>query len=211
MSMGSSASYMVHGKAVGGMSFSPGRSSKAPKGCKVAFLGCKVSFWGDIAGNLVRALQRLNEAKCVLCVGKLGSLRSEHSPNQLLATGNTSFLRNQTITWDSPLEDVVNSLPSVVHGIRYSSPSVLDETKDWLIDCTGKYDWVDPEIGHIAKASIDGGTRFGYLHIISDDLACKHVHDLSNERLMGVIHGRKMLIEEIEDALTLSLGRWTGQ
>ncbi|KAI4263433.1 MAG: hypothetical protein L6R35_007345, partial [Caloplaca aegaea] len=32
------------------------------RGNRTAFLGCRVSFWGDIAGNMVRAIQRLNGA-----------------------------------------------------------------------------------------------------------------------------------------------------
>lgn len=51
------------------------------RGYRVAFLGCRVSFWGDIAINMVPALQRLHGAKCVLYVGKMGSLRTEHVPN----------------------------------------------------------------------------------------------------------------------------------
>ena len=36
------------------------------KGHAVVFLGCRVSFWGDVAGNMVRALQQLNGARNVL-------------------------------------------------------------------------------------------------------------------------------------------------
>lgn len=73
-------------------------------GTTVAFLGCRVSFWGDIAGNVVRALQRLNDVKCVLYVGKLGSLRAEHTPNTLLATGDHSSVVDKIVNWANVLE-----------------------------------------------------------------------------------------------------------
>ena len=50
------------------------------RGYSIAFLGCRVIFWGDITGNMVRALQKLNNAKCVLYVGKSGSLRANKYP-----------------------------------------------------------------------------------------------------------------------------------
>ena len=71
-----------------------------------------------------------------------------------------------------------------------------------------KYDWVDPEIGHMAKTSVEGGTQFRYLHIISDNLARKYLYDLSDERSTGVIH-RRRLIEEVQDGLALFFEQWT--
>ncbi|CAF9920083.1 hypothetical protein IMSHALPRED_004811 [Imshaugia aleurites] len=181
----------------------------SPKGHCIAFLGCRVSFWGDISGNVVRALQTLNGAKCVLYVGKLGSLRAEHSPNQWLATGCQSLVRNRLITWTNPLEHLVHDLPSVVRGVHCTLGSVLDETKEWLRETEKKYDFVDPEIGHMGKASLEGGTEFGYLHIISDNLAMKYIHDLSNERLKAVLHGRKRLVGEIENVLSRFFDQWS--
>ena len=163
------------------------------QGYRVAFLGCRICFWGDIGGNVIRALQKLNGAKCVLYIGKLGSLRAEHSPNQWLATGCQSFVHDRLVTWTNPLEYLVHSSPTVVHGVHCSLGSVLDETKDWLRETERKCDFVDPEIGEMAKASLNGGTEFGYLHIISDNLARKYAHDLSNERLGSVLEDRKRL------------------
>ncbi len=57
------------------------KTTTSKRGYRIAILGCRVSFWGDVAGNMVRALQMLNGARCVLYVGKLGSLRAEHVPN----------------------------------------------------------------------------------------------------------------------------------
>lgn len=181
------------------------------RGCRIAFLGCRVSFWGDIAGNMVRALQSLNGARCVLYVGKLGSLRAEHIPNRWLATGNQSVLHDELVTWTNPLESQVQQTSRVAKGIHCTVASVLDETKDWLLATEKQYDFVDPEIGHMAKASVEGGTEFGYLHIISDNLARKYIHDLSNERRADVLQARKLLVSEIQDILGRFFDRWSPQ
>ena len=179
------------------------------QGHRIAFLGCRVSFWGDVAGNMVRALQRLNGARCVLYIGKLGSLRADHIPNHWLATGSQSVVRNELVTWTNPLEPQLERSPSVAFGIHCTLGSVLDETKEWLLAAEKRYDFVDPEIGHMAKASLEGGTEFGYLHIISDNLARKYIHDLSNERLTDVLQNRKRLISEIQDILGRFFDHWS--
>lgn len=61
----------------------------------------------------------------------------------------------------------------------------------------------------MAKASLEGGTEFGYLHIISDNLARKYIHDLSNERLADVLEGRKRLVSEIQDTLGRFFDHWS--
>lgn len=45
---------------------------------------------------------------------------------------------------------------------------------------------MDPDIGHMAKASLERNTKFGFLHILSDKLAQKYEHDLSNRRVEEV-------------------------
>ena len=87
--------------------------------------------------------------------------------------------------------------PDVAHGIHCTLGSVLDETKDWLFAVEKRFDFVDPEIGHMAIAALEGGTEFGNLHIISDNLARKYIHDLSNERLRDVLKDRKILVSKI--------------
>ena len=179
-----------------------------PNGCRVAFIGCRVSFWGDIAGNVVRSLQILNKVKCTLYIGKLGSLRPEHKPNTLLATGNQSFVNGTMVTWTNVLEHAITKSAFVQLGVHYTLPSVLQETKSWLAEREGSFDWVDPEIGHMAQASLEGQTSFGYLHVVSDNIAQKYPHDLSNERLEQVLNNRARLIAEIEDVVELYLSRW---
>ena len=178
------------------------------EGYRVAFLGCRICFWGDIGGNVVRVLQELNGVKCVIYVGKLGSLRAEHPPNQRLATGCESHVHGEPVIWKSPLEDLVKDSASVVRGVHCSFGSVLDETKDWLRETRGKCDFVDPEIGKMAQASLEGGTQFGYLHVISDNLARNYEHDLSNERLDTVRDRRKKLLGEVEEVLGRFIKGW---
>ena len=179
------------------------------QGHRVAFLGCRICFWGDIGGNLVRTLQRLNGAKCVLYVGKLGSLRPEHIPNRTLATGNQSFVGGEPIIWQNPLEPYLQHAASVVIGVHMCLASVLYETHGWLLANQHRVDFVDPEIGQMAKASLDVGCQFGYLHIISDNLARKYDRDLSNERLADVRRDRDGLLAEIQAVLEPFFNEWT--
>lgn len=173
-----------------------------PSGGRGAFLGCRVSFWGDISGTLVRALQQLCQVKCVLYIGKLGSLVPEHVPNQFLATGNTSTIYGADLSWPDPLAHIIQqSGVPVIQGRHVTLPSVLDETHDWLAAHRNSFEWVDPEIGHMAMASVAGHTEFGYLHIISDNLAKKYSYDLSNERLRKVLEDRIAIVGRIEDIL----------
>ena len=185
------------------------KKTTSRRGYRIAFLGCRICFWGDIGGNLVRTLQRLNGARCVLYVGKLGSLRADLVPNNRLATGCQSVVRDELVTWVNPLEPWLERSPSVAFGVHCSLGSVLDETKEWLLAAEKRYDFVDPEIGHMAKASLEGGTEFGYLHIISDNLARKYIHDLSNERLPDVLQDRKRLVSEIQGILGRFFDHWS--
>jgi hypothetical protein len=170
-------------------------------GATVAFLGCRVSFWGEIAGNLVRALQEINGVKTVLYVGKLGNLRPELPPNKWLATGTASMVDGEMVSWKSALDGRIAHEERVLRGTHYSLPSVLDETKEWLEAHKGVFDWVNPEVGHMAKASIEGDVNFGFLHIISDNIAKKYKYDLSNERLKQVLQDREMLVDAIQDTV----------
>jgi hypothetical protein len=53
----------------------------------------------------------------------------------------------------------------------------------------------------MAQASLDAGIGFGYLHIISDNVAEKYTEDLSNERINGVLLGREALYQHVQDVL----------
>ena len=71
------------------------------------------------------------------------------------------------------------------------------ESKEWLAKANARgHDFVDPEVGQMALAAVETGLEFGYLHIISDNVAQKYDEDLSNERLKGVLYGRDRLYKD---------------
>ena len=179
------------------------------QGYRIAFLGCRTCFWGDIGGTLIRRLQTVHLAKCVFYVGKLGSLRAEHVPNRTLATGNRSFVDGVLVEWQNPLEPYLRHAPSVAMGVHCCLASVLEETKEWCCSNEKDVDFVDPEIGNMAKASLEGGSQFGYLHIVSDNLAQKYDRDLSNERLTDVRQERRRLMDEVREVLAHFFDEWT--
>lgn len=61
-------------------------------------------------------------------------------------------------------------------------PSIIQETKKWVLQNKDVISFVDPEIGHMAKLALKNGISYSYLHIISDNLSKKFSEDLSNER-----------------------------
>ena len=67
--------------------------------------------------------------------------------------------------------------------------SVMHETKEWLGKLPTSVDFMEPEIGMMAQAALRSAISFGYLHIISDNLAEKYLEDLSNEREESVLLG----------------------
>ncbi len=165
---------------------------------RFGLLGCKFSFWGDIAYHLVTILADRG-CSSIIFLGKLGSLRRKLNPNMLLATGNESILNGNKIIWHNVL-DKYSKHQCVIHGSHYTLSSVLLETRDWL-DENKDYDFVDPEIGHMAKAAKDKKITFSYLHIISDNLSEKYDEDLSNERISSVIEKRKNIQKIINNIL----------
>jgi hypothetical protein len=176
-------------------------------GHSVALLGCVVSFWGDIAGDLVRVLQRLNHVRCVLYIGKTGALQPQHRPNEVLATGNQSFIGNKSITWNNVLEPCAMVSRNVQMGNHVTLCSAILEDHAWLNRWQG-CSWVDSEVGHMAEASNEGKTAFGYLHIVSDNLAHEYPHGLSNERVEYVILRRGKLLVEVESVLEMFFDTW---
>ena len=115
----------------------------------------------------------------------------------------------EMVSWKNPLEPYLHHAPSVVTGVHCSLGSVLEETKKWLSSMEKSVDFVDPEIGRMAKASLDEGLQFGYLHIISDNLAQKYDRDLSNERNMDVCENRKRLMTEVQNVFEHFFDEWS--
>jgi hypothetical protein len=94
------------------------------------------------------------------------------------------MVSGSTISRANVLVDATLDSNLVEHGPNYTLPSVLQETKTWLADKKGSLDWVDLDMVHMAQASLEGNTSFEY--IVSDNIAHKYPHDLSNERLRQV-------------------------
>lgn len=172
----------------------------------VALLGCTASFWGDSAGHLVQASQIMNRVKTVLYVSKAGTFCSEYTPNEILATGNSTLMDGKVLRWENVLQKHCQISSMLYQGSHITVQSPLMEDKVWLNRWQSEYKWVDCEIGYLAQASIDGGTSFGYIHIISDNVAREFRYDLSNERLPAVIRAREPLLQEAKEILRAYLG-----
>ncbi len=143
---------------------------------EVTWLAVKHSFWGDIAYHLGRALAKAG-FPLVIFVGKLGSLVPDHEPNVTLASGCSSLLGKETISWSNVFRD-----RELASGRHVTLPSVLQETVAWTHERQSQFEFVDPEIGNLAAGVVEGGSRFSYLHLVSDNLSRKYAEDLSNER-----------------------------
>ena len=85
-----------------------------------------------------------------------------------------------------------------------TSPSILLEDTRWLAGQGGRQ-FVDPEIGHMGRAAACAGIEFGYLHVVSNNLAAAYPADLSNERLTHVVARRAQLLDRIHEVIMLRL------
>lgn len=164
----------------------------------VDLLMVKHSFWGDIGGRLITILADEGYKK-VIFIGKLGSLCSDYQPNIFLASGNKSYINGKFVTWKNIFSKC--TADNLIKGIHITVPSVLTETKMWLKKNINKFDFVDPEIGHMAMSANKSGIGFSYLHIISDNVCKKYEEDLSNERRISVINKRLKLNNDIRHIL----------
>ncbi|SDD58417.1 hypothetical protein [Actinokineospora iranica] len=172
-------------------------------GRRVVYLGFLHSIWGDVAGRVVTRLAELG-ARDVVYVGKVGALTPEIEPNTLLATGNTSFVGGTPVTWHDFFGDFAAAQPGVHAGVHVTSPSILLENREWLSQ-HANHAFVDPEIGPMGTAARNADIGFGYLHVISNNLARHYPADLSNERHRDVVHRRTALITRIRDIIAARL------
>lgn len=172
--------------------------NKSINGKNVAFIGCRHSYWGDISARIVQALHHQANVQRVIYVGKLGGLKPHHVPNKLLATGCKSFIEGEFITWKNIFDHV--QAPYVIQGVHCTLPSVMFETKEWF-NYHSKFDFVDPEIGHMARACSNCGIEFSYIHILSDNVSIKFIEDLSNERDERVIGNRNEIVKKLNKEL----------
>lgn len=169
------------------------------RGRPAVYLGFLHSIWGDVAGRVVTRLAELG-ARDVVYVGKVGALNPDIEPNTRLATGNASLIGGDHITWHDFFGDHAAAQPGVHTGVHVTSPSILLENRDWLTQ-HAEHAFVDPEIGPMGVAARDAGIGFGYLHVISNNLARHYPADLSNERRRDVMARRAVLISKIRDII----------
>jgi hypothetical protein len=164
-------------------------------------LGCEFSYWGDIAGALVSAIGNRKLAPWVVYVGKLGALDSNIRPNERLATGSHSTVKDVEIEWRSRLNEL--RLPSLVvkHASHITMGSVIDETRPWAELASRKHQVVDPEIGHMRLRAGLAGMDFDYLHLVTDNLMYDHGHGLYGERQPDVRRKRLELLRSAEDII----------
>ncbi|TVY19238.1 hypothetical protein LARI1_G002593 [Lachnellula arida] len=175
------------------------KKRKLQNGRIVAFVGCTACYWGDIGGQLIRSLSELSGVREAIYIGKLGTLDERHVPNSVLATGSCSkFHDGGMVEWESVLDRAVQGSRIVVNGVHCTVATSLCETKEWARDWKTKADWVDPEIGHMARVSIERGVLFGYLHVVSDNLSREGLEGLVDERKATIIADRKKLLQEVE-------------
>lgn len=162
----------------------------------------KHSFWGDIAGYVARKLAETGFQRIVF-VGKLGSLRPGDKPNECLATGTSSLVEGELVQWkslfSSPMPDYVKT------GTHICVPSVIYETRPWASLAVKGFDFVDPEIGHMARETIRMGAEFSYLHLVSDNVYQQGTENLSNERGHAILNKRVYMKKRICEFLLSSL------
>ncbi|MEU6230533.1 hypothetical protein [Streptomyces sp. NPDC047042] len=168
-------------------------------GRPVVYLGFLHSIWGDVAGRVVGRLAEIG-ARDVVYVGKVGALDPEIEPNTRLATGNESLVCGALVQWNDFFGDFAAAQPGVHTGVHVTSPSILLEDRDWLTK-HAEHAFVDPEIGPMGAAARHAGIGFGYLHVISNNLARHYPADLSNERHHEVVRRRALLVSRIRDII----------
>ena len=164
---------------------------------RVLLLGCKFSIWGDAGYFLIRTLAKYIPFTIFVYIGKLGSLDSDISSNQFLATGSNSIVSGEKIEWKNLFKDIVKDSENIIIGDHITCPSVIEETKIAIKKFQRLGSFIDPEIGHMARACNEEKKQFSYLHIISDNVVIPRDENLSNERDLNIPKKRKALFLQI--------------
>lgn len=172
---------------------------------RVLLLGCKFSIWGDAGYFFVKSLARSNSFAIFIYIGKLGSLESNILPNTFLATGSKSFIYGKPIEWSNIFHGGLDAHENILVGDHVTCPSVIEETKEAVVSFQKLGIFIDPEIGHMARACNELGRKFSYLHIVSDNVAASRDENLSNERDLSIPEKRKSLFLQIGDIITKTL------
>jgi hypothetical protein len=181
---------------------------KTRKGHTVAYLGCAAALWGDSVAYLVQAMQLICKLRCVLYVGRVGSLDPTLKPNQTLATGDLYHVDGTVLRRHNALSEWTSKSKLVQDGSLITVTSPLCEDQQWFQRWSKKHRWVDCETGYIARAAEQGNIDFGYLHIVSDNLGCQHAENLANEDEPTVQEERALLFREIDSILQLFIDNY---
>ncbi len=168
---------------------------------RVLLLGCKFSIWGDAGHFFVRLLARANRFSVFVYIGKLGSLEPSIIPNQFIATGSESSVSGRSVTWKNLFSEAVLSSENVLVGKHVTCRSVVEETKGAIELFQSMGIFIDPEIGHMARACNEEGRQFSYLHVVSDNVVIPRGENLSNERDMSIPDKRKRLFLQIGEII----------
>lgn len=169
---------------------------------RVLLLGCKFSIWGDAGYFFIKSLAQSNPFTTFVYVGKLGSLEPNVLPNTFLATGSKSFVSEKPIEWKNIFQDVSTAYENILVGDHITCPSVIEETKEAVALFQKRGIFIDPEIGHMARACNELGKQFSYLHIVSDNVVIPRDENLSNERDLNIPEKRKELFLQIGEIIT---------
>jgi hypothetical protein len=174
-------------------------------GFSVLYLGFLHSIWGDVAGRVVTRLGALG-AQRIVYIGKVGTLDPSLKPNTVLGTGDESLVGLRRVRWTDFFDLHARDESDVVSGIHVTSPSTLLETRKWLKAQQG-YTFVDPEIGPMGEAAHEQRIPFGYMHVVSNNLARPYLEDLSNERAVNVVVQRRRLLDRAKEIIQMQLNR----
>jgi hypothetical protein len=176
--------------------------STSTDGRSVALLGCMTSFWGDISVQLVQALAKQG-TKTILYIGKAGTLDASIEPNECIATGSASLVDGELIRWESALAADIGVSSKVKEGVHVNTSTPLDNGFPPRRQREGGVvvDWIDCEVGLMARECNRLGLGFGYLHVISDNLVRERECGLWNERAVEVRERREVLLREVSKVL----------
>lgn len=170
-------------------------------GKETLLLGCQFSIWGNAAYHFIKSLRGHIQFSTFIYIGKLGTFDPKLHPNEYIASGGSSEINHEQIVWNNIFKQHASSADRLILGNHVTYASVMDETNLEIAKLKDKFKFIDPEIGHMAKACQETSTQFGYLHVVTDNLARKYDEDLSNERKVEIIHKRTQLFNLISEIL----------
>lgn len=170
---------------------------------KILLLGCKFSIWWNIGEYLINYLSKKINFKTFIYIWKLGSLDINIVPNNFIATWNISYIWDTKIEWNNIFWNI--DYDNMINWWHITCYSIIEETISYIHLNKRYWNFIDPEIWHMAKSCNLNWKNFSYLHIISDNVVIPHEENLSNERKKEILEKRKKLFFQIWDIIWESL------